>query len=261
MTKLLRATALIVAVLTVGAAFAGCEDLREAEALRAAGEAFVEALENTNEAIYTKPYVLATEVEITEKTPPKSEYYVASPEIPAEGDAAEAFHNGRQLVTVYPDTIVMDDGFCPWGDGAPANLFDGADGFFNIEEAETFMGGGTRLDLTMTFQIEKAKITAYAFVTGRDNGLYHGRTPCTWSVYGCSKNSEEDEDWDLIDRVEFAATKNANHEYYGYYIDEDRQAEYEWIKVVFEGNVNEDGDSGYMNAIELNEMYLYTDKE
>lgn len=250
--KSLKLVALLVAIVMLVSVVAACGDKKTDDTTTtAAGTTAAPGTTNAPEATTVAPGTDPAGEDPDDGDP--------EPETPVTGDDADAFHNQFTVVNVLVDTIETDESFAPWGDGSAAQLFDGADGFFNLDDAETKMGGGTStIDMTIKFQIEKAKIVGYAFVTGNDSATYKGRTPCVWTIYGCATNSDNDDDWKVIDLVENAGTHNEDHQYFGYSVDSDKQAEYEWIKIVFEGNLTDEEEIGLMGAIQLNEMYLYT---
>lgn len=101
---------------------------------------------------------------------------------------------GLTKVTVKADSIAAAEGFGAWGDGAPANLFDG-------DNAGTKIGGGTNGSVTVTFSLDAAAtVTYYTLYTGGDTASNSGRNPLGWTLYG-----EVNGEWVELSNV--AATK------------------------------------------------------
>ncbi len=70
------------------------------------------------------------------------------------------------------------EGLNAWGDGAPANLFDG-------DTTTTKIGGGTEGSVTVTFSTtEAATVSYYTLYTGGDSSSYPDRNPSSWTLYG-----------------------------------------------------------------------------
>lgn len=243
MKKALRIVALLVAVFMLVAVVAACGDDKTEETTAASTTA---ATTTTKAPEATAP---ATDDDQPGDDDDDDDEEVKV-ETPIDSDGADEFHAAHKLAVVDVESIETD---LPlnWGEKDPGALFDGADGFFNTEDAETKLGSGTQNFMaTITFKIEKAKVVAYALVTGNDSGQYTGRTPTAWTL----KGSNDGENWTDIDVVEDGATEDLNHAYFGYEIDAGAQAEYTWLQFVFDAGT---GNAGLLESIQLNEIYIY----
>ena len=168
---------------------------------------------------------------------------------PVKGHQARAFHNGFNLISVVNGSVETE-GLSTWDDGASTNLFDKADGFFNTYAEETKIGGNTNASIvTIKFKINKAKIVAYAFITGNDSATWTGRTPTSWVLYG----SNDGKKWEEVDRVTDAGTEDLNREYFGYNVDYNKQKTYTYLKFEFTRTTG-----SVFEQFQLNECYLYT---
>lgn len=167
-------------------------------------------------------------------------------------DAATKYHNSHKVVSVIKGSGKTEN-FSPWHDGREVDsLFDGADGFFRPDQ-QTKMGGGVGSNkLVVTFRTEKATLVGYALVTGNDSSGYPERSPAEWTFYG----SIDGNTWTTLDYVYDSAIEPADHEYYGYEIDKENQAEYSYYKFEFTVNLMSTG----ISSFQLNECYLYADK-
>ena len=177
------------------------------------------------------------------------------PEKPITGkNDAIKYHSSHTKVPIIMGSGETEN-FSPWNDNESkvAFLFDERDGYFNPNEQSKLGGsvfGGT---LVITFKTEKSTLVGYALVTGNDSGSYPERSPLEWSFYG----SKDGNEWSLIDYVYDSSIEALDHEYFGYEIDDDKQAEYKYYKFEFTLNLN----GAPVSSFQLNEMYLYADKK
>lgn len=190
--------------------------------------------------------------------PVETEEPEPEPEAPVRGDDAEAFHNQFALAEVDVDTIVAE-GLSAWGDGAPEQIFDGDDGYFNPDSTVTDNGSGTKLGGGVSGQLdlyfdttEAVKLVAYSFITGGDASKYPERMPAEWTLYG----SEDGENYDkVLDYVYDGAMEAIDSEYFGFSIDEEAQGTYQHYLLSVTYTM-----TGPIGAVQLNEMYLYIAK-
>ena len=175
------------------------------------------------------------------------------PEDPIMGkDAAKNYHSSHKVVSVVSGSAASEN-FNPWHEGRDVeSLFDGKDGFFN-EDEQTKMGGNAQMGrVVVTFRTEKTTLVGYAFVTGNDSANYPDRTPLEWTFYG----SKDGKEWTVIDYVYDSAMDPRDHEYYGYEIDKDKQAEYKYYRIDFTLSLT----ASPLTSFQLNELYLYAAK-
>lgn len=162
------------------------------------------------------------------------------------------YHNSHRTAIVKTDSIYAAD-FREWSDGAPAQLFDGDDGYFTAGN-----GGGTKLGgdvsdgrLILTFETEPATVISYAFVTGNDSWDYSDRSPRAWTLYASADGSN----WITLDEVVESGIEAIDHGYYLFETDGAMRGSYAYYRFEFTETL---GNNGVPN-IQLNECYLYTD--
>lgn len=146
---------------------------------------------------------------------------------------------GLNKVTVKADSIAAAEGFGAWGDGAPANLFDG-------NATATKIGGSTDGSVTVTFSLDAAAtVTYYTLYTGGDTATNSGRNPTGWILYG-----EVDGEWVELSNVAASKTnvtglEATNSTPYSYAVSNAKECVN--YKIVFTTD----------SAFQLNEMELY----
>ena len=167
---------------------------------------------------------------------------------PITGGEARIYHNSHEKAAYIEGSGTYN--FDSWGDGYDMSwFFDGRDGYFN-SGAQTkiggFMYGG---DVMIEFETENTTLAGYAFITGNDSGSYYDRNPLEWYLYG----SSDGENWTLLDHVEDSGIYAADHEYFGYGIEESARGEYSHYRIRFTKNLS----GNQFSEFQLNEMYLY----
>ena len=107
----------------------------------------------------------------------------------------ETLPEGLTAATVDTSTLTSD-GISPWGDGTPANLFDG-------NTTATKIGGQSTGTVTLTFSLTEAStITHYSIYTGGDTATNADRNPGGWILYG-----KVDGEFVVLDHVESSNTE------------------------------------------------------
>ncbi len=108
---------------------------------------------------------------------------------PARTSQAVELPAGVTDVAVDSSSVAAE-GLNAWGDGAPANLFDG-------DTTATKIGGGTEDSVTVTFSTtEAATVSYYTLYTGGDTSSNPGRNPSSWTLYG-----EVNGEWVVLSEV------------------------------------------------------------
>ena len=174
-------------------------------------------------------------------TEPETEPAGPVAETPATGLAiADIFAKGKNLQTLVTD--VAATGINPWGDGAPANAFDG-------NTTGTKIGGGVTGTVDITWKTSsETTVNAYAVYTGGDSAKY-GRLPYSWEFFG----STDGETWTSIDKVEISGVTLADSTPFGYTVD--TPAAYSFYKFSVTA-VSSNGTAPGGDALQMNEIVL-----
>lgn len=174
-------------------------------------------------------------------------------EIPITGSkAASEYHNSHKVLRIQESSITAYN-FTEWHDQRTVlSLIDGNDNYFNTEGGGNKMGGSVNGELIIEFRLTRAsKVVGYAFVTGNDSGSYADRTPGSWTLSG----SNDGKTWTVLDAVEDGGMQAADHEYFGYEVDPDKQGNYLYYRLLIDSNL-----MGFpLTSFQLNALYIYSD--
>lgn len=143
-------------------------------------------------------------------------------------------------------------------DGSIANLFDGNWGTSGQNSGSKWEGGLGDNTATITFETDGATTVAYyVLYTGNDSGLYKGRNPSSFRLYGSTDN----EKFVLLDSVAVPGMENIHATPYAYQIDS--PGAYKYYKMEFDGKTNNTDDATKASTqdgyFQLNELRLFSD--
>ena len=182
------------------------------------------------------------------------------------GEEARTYHYSHKIGKIV---AIINPGLSNWGDGANEQVYDGADGLYNVEDEEgneiaatKIGGGGNNPQLFLELE-EPIKLTGYGLVSGWDAGTgnYGERHPNQWLLYGVDADSLDDidldkwQEYETIDVVADGSVTDDNLEDSTEYLYQASASKaYKYYVFDFWGSV-----PGAFNGFQMNEIYLYAD--